>query len=680
MTDRHEYEERLREQKERFETLVREVKDYAIFLLDADGYVQTWNEGAEQLKGYEKNEIVGEHFSTFYPEDDREAGRPEKNLAAAVENGRVEDEGERVRKDGSTFWANVIITALHADDGSLRGFAKVTRDMTERHEYEQRLRDQRDELDELNQINAVIRDIDQTLVTADSQQEIEQAVCDRLAASDTYTAAWTAEYTDDYETITPRAWDGIDEAYLDAIRAADSDTAEQTEKGIGATALKEHAVQPVHHLHRDPSGEPWRDASLDEGYESAITVPLQYNEAEYGVLTVYAEHESAFDERKIEVLSELGVTTSYAIAAVRRKEREQTLTALQESTRQLLNTGTETEIGDIIVETLTDDAALTDAVVYRFDTDENALNPVNSSFEGAESNQLTPVSAGADSPVWQSFQDGETRFADVFVPELSTGDRRTMLVPLGSFGVLAVTEAERETFAMDAQDLVHLVAATAEAALKRAERERRLQRQNEQLDNFASMLAHELRNPVTIGQIYSQQLPAETDVEAVAYVAEAFDRIEDMIDIMLVLTRGSEAVGTPTAVDLPDAAREAWSEMDVPEARLDIEIDRTIQTDETYIRHLLRNLFENAVEHGGEDVTVEVGELEDGFYVADDGVGIPAEERESVFEEGYTTAGDTGGTGLGLAFVKELAEVYEWQCKVTESAAGGARFEFRNVL
>jgi signal transduction histidine kinase len=233
---------------------------------------------------------------------------------------------------------------------------------------------------------------------------------------------------------------------------------------------------------------------------------------------------------------------------------------------------------------------------------------------------------------------------------------------------------------MDAQDLVHLVAATAEAALKRAERERRLQRQNEQLDNFASMLAHELRNPVTIGQIYSQQLPAETDVEAVAYVAEAFDRIEDMIDIMLVLTRGSEAVGTPTAVDLPDAAREAWSEMDVPEARLDIEIDRTIQTDETYIRHLLRNLFENAVEHGGEDVTVEVGELEDGFYVADDGVGIPAEERESVFEEGYTTAGDTGGTGLGLAFVKELAEVYEWQCKVTESAAGGARFEFRNVL
>ncbi|PSP56756.1 hypothetical protein BRC82_01385 [Halobacteriales archaeon QS_1_67_19] len=680
MTDRHEYEEQLREQKERFETLVREVKDYAIFLLDADGYVQTWNEGAEQLKGYEKNEIVGEHFSTFYPEDDREAGRPEKNLGAAVENGRVEDEGERVRKDGSRFWANVIITALHDDDGSLRGFAKVTRDMSERHEYEQRLRDQRDELDELNQINAVIRDIDQTLVTADSQQEIEQAVCDRLAASDTYTAAWTAEYTDDYETITPRAWAGIDEAYLDAIRAADSDTAEQTEKGIGATALKEHAVQPVHHLHRDPSGEPWRDASLDEGYESAITVPLQYNEAEYGVLTVYAEHESAFDERKIEVLSELGVTISYAIAAVRRKEREQTLTALQESTRQLLNTGTETEIGDIIVETLTDDAALTDAVVYRFDTDENALNPVNSSFEGAESNQVTPVSAGADSPVWQSFQNGETRFADVFMPEVSTGGRQTMLVPLGSFGVLAVTEAERETFTMNAQDLVHLVAATAEAALKRADRERRLQRQNQQLDNFASMLAHELRNPVNIGQIYSQQLPAETDVAAVEYIAEAFDRIEDMIDIMLVLTRGSEAVGTPTAVDLPDAAREAWSEMDVPEARLDIEINRTIQTDETYIQHLLRNLFENAVEHGGEDVTVEVGELEDGFYVADDGVGIPAEERESVFEEGYTTAGNTGGTGLGLAFVKELAEVYEWQCEVTESAAGGARFEFRNVL
>ncbi|WP_137283830.1 PAS domain S-box protein [Halorussus salinisoli] len=680
MTERHEYEQRLREQKERFETLVREVKDYAIFLLDTDGIVQTWNEGARQLKGYDDDEIIGEHFSTFYTEADKEVGRPEQNLEKAHENGRVEDEGERVRKDGSTFWANVIITALHDDDGDLRGFAKVTRDMTERHEYEQRLRDQRDELDELNQINAVIRDIDQVLVSATSREEVEQAVCDRLAASEPFSAAWTAEYTADYEEVTPRASASIDEAYLDAIRTADADTAERTEKGVGATALETGTPQPVQRLQTDCGGEPWREASLAAGYGSALTVPLVYNEAEYGILTVYADSESAFDERKIAVMSELGETISHTISAIRRKEREQTLTALQESTRRLLNTETETEIGDIIVETLTDDAALSDAVVYRFDAAESALEPVSSSFEAeSDTNRLASLSAGADSPVWRSFQEGKTQFTESITPETVTGDRRTMLVPLGSYGVLAVTEADQETFEMNAQDLVQLVAATAEAALKRTERERRLQRQNERLDKFASMLAHELRNPVNIGQIYSRQLPNETYPEAVEYVTEAFDRIEEMIDVMLVLTRGREAVGERTPVELGDVAHDAWDDVDAPDAALEVAIDDTIHADKTYVHHLFRNLFDNAVEHGGSDVTVTVGELSTGFYVADDGVGIPPDERETVFREGYTTASETGGTGLGLAFVKELAEVYGWDCQVTESDAGGAQFEFENV-
>jgi len=709
MTERHEYEQRLREQKERFETLVREVKDYAIFLLDAEGYVQTWNEGARQLKGYDDEEIIGEHFSTFYTEEDREAGRPEQNLEKAKANGRTEDERERVRQDGTRFWANVIITALHDDEGDLRGFAKVTRDMTERHEYEERLREQRDELDELNQINAVIRDIDQALVTATSREEIEQAVCDRLAASDTFSGAWTAEYTEDYEDVTPRAFAGIDEEYLDAIRTADAtagretgggtETAEstkRTETGVGATALQNRTVQPVQRLRTDRSGEPWRDASTAEGYGSAIAVPLVYNEVEYGVLTVYADRESAFDQRKITVMSEMGETISHALAAIRRKQREQTLTALQKSTRELLNTETQAEIGDIIVETLTDDAALADAVVYRFDADENRLEPMSSSFEAETgANGLGSFGAGSDAPVWRSFREGETRFIEptaseesvddllaseaVTAPDEASDGRRTMVVPLASYGVLAVAATDRETFDGKAQDLVQLVAATAEAALKRTDRERRLQRQNDRLDSFASMLAHELRNPVTIGQIYSNQLPDGADGDAVEYVTEAFDRIEDMIDVLLVLARSREAVDERAPVQLADVAQKAWKQVDAPDATLEIPADHTIQADETYVRHLFRNLLENAVEHGGADVTVTVGDLPAGFYVADDGVGVPADERDDVFETGYTTAADQGGTGLGLAFVRELAEIYEWNYAVTESESGGARFEFTNV-
>jgi PAS domain S-box-containing protein len=237
---------------------------------------------------------------------------------------------------------------------------------------------------------------------------------------------------------------------------------------------------------------------------------------------------------------------------------------------------------------------------------------------------------------------------------------------------------------------------------EQVEREQKLEESNDRLESFASMLAHELRNPVTIGQIYSQQLPAETDSEAdgsgseaVEYVTEAFDRIEDMIDVMLVLTRGHEAVGDSSPLTLADVTRDAWAEIDAPDATLEVEADIVMRADETYVRHMFRNLFENAVEHGstsprsqahedatqhgGADVTVRVGELPTGFYVADDGPGIPPEERDAVFEAGYTTAADKGGTGLGLAFVEELAEVYGWDCEVTESESGGAQFEFRNV-
>jgi PAS domain S-box-containing protein len=130
----------LRQSEERLRLMVESVVDYAIFMLDASGRVTTWNEGAHRLKQYPSAEIVGRHFSIFYPPEDREAGKPERLLAAAVRDGRVEDEGWRVRQDGSRFWADVVITALRNGRGELRGFAKVTRDLTERKAAEDALR------------------------------------------------------------------------------------------------------------------------------------------------------------------------------------------------------------------------------------------------------------------------------------------------------------------------------------------------------------------------------------------------------------------------------------------------------------------------------------------------------------------------------------------------------------
>jgi PAS domain S-box-containing protein len=132
LTDRREQEQRLRASEERLRLLVESVRDYAIFMLDPDGTVRGWNSGAQAIKGYSADEIIGSHFSVFYTPEDQRAGKPATELEQALVAGRVEDEGWRVRKDGTLFWANVVITAVRDAAGKLIGFAKVTRDMTER--------------------------------------------------------------------------------------------------------------------------------------------------------------------------------------------------------------------------------------------------------------------------------------------------------------------------------------------------------------------------------------------------------------------------------------------------------------------------------------------------------------------------------------------------------------------
>ncbi|MGN9780709.1 PAS domain-containing sensor histidine kinase [Nonomuraea sp. ZG12] len=145
MTERRVREWSIRDSEDRFRLLVQNVLDYAIFMLDPAGHVVSWNTGAQRIKGYDAEEIIGSHFSVFYPPREVAAGKPDRELATAVAEGRLEDEGWRVRKDGTRFWANVVITALHDAEGRLRGFGKVTRDMTERRTVERAL-DERGQL------------------------------------------------------------------------------------------------------------------------------------------------------------------------------------------------------------------------------------------------------------------------------------------------------------------------------------------------------------------------------------------------------------------------------------------------------------------------------------------------------------------------------------------------------
>jgi PAS domain S-box-containing protein len=150
ISKRMEIEQKLREHEELFRLLVVGVTDYAIFMLDPSGRVMSWNVGAQRIKGYEAHEIIGQHFSRFYPEEERKDGKPERELKQAAEFGRCEDEGWRLRKDGTRFWANVVITAVYDESGKLRGFGKVSRDITEKKKIQEELEEQTRQLARTN--------------------------------------------------------------------------------------------------------------------------------------------------------------------------------------------------------------------------------------------------------------------------------------------------------------------------------------------------------------------------------------------------------------------------------------------------------------------------------------------------------------------------------------------------
>jgi PAS domain S-box-containing protein len=176
VTGRRQAEQTLRQSEERFRLLVQGVEEYAILYLDPLGHVVTWNKGAERLKGYREEEILGKHLSKFYSPEDVASGKPEQILEEAAQHGQSENEGWRIRKEGSRFWANVVVTALRNDKGSLQGFAKVTRDMTERHGKEESLAKAKEVLE--------LRIEQRTTVLARVNHELRTEIAERARAEE----------------------------------------------------------------------------------------------------------------------------------------------------------------------------------------------------------------------------------------------------------------------------------------------------------------------------------------------------------------------------------------------------------------------------------------------------------------------------------------------------------------
>jgi PAS domain S-box-containing protein len=212
---------------------------------------------------------------------------------------------------------------------------------------------------------------------------------------------------------------------------------------------------------------------------------------------------------------------------------------------------------------------------------------------------------------------------------------------------------------------------------ERKERERELAETNERLDSFARRLAHELRNPLAVMSARLALLRDTGDQEHLEHLERSISRMERLIDDLLVLANEGEVAIDPGPVWLRTAAEECWEFIRTPETGIETRTETRILADEERLHQLLENLFRNAVEHAGKNVTVTVGDLEDGFYVADDGRGIPEDEREAMFEHGVTDLAH--GTGLGLPIVREMARIHGWSVDITDADSGGARFEFRGV-
>lgn len=224
-----------------------------------------------------------------------------------------------------------------------------------------------------------------------------------------------------------------------------------------------------------------------------------------------------------------------------------------------------------------------------------------------------------------------------------------------------------------ADDTAVRMAGTISEITARKEAEAELERQNARLEQFASVVSHDLRNPLNVASGRLELAQDSCDSEQLSHIEAAHDRMEALIDNLLTLAREGQAVTSVAEIDIGAIANQSWNHVDTGSADLHIADSQLIRADENRLVQLYENLFRNAIEHGGDAVTITVGTLDNGFYLADDGPGLSGEEQDNLFEIGYSTK--PSGTGFGLAIVKEIVDAHDWEISVTTSAAGGARFE-----
>ena len=608
-----------RQSRHRYEAICEASPD-AILLVDGDGRITYANARVTDLFGYEPDELVGEPIEILVPESVKDAHVAKRDAYIADPEARpmgVTLELSGRRKDGSELPVDISLSPIETDG---------------RREF-----------------MAAVRDV--------SEQEALRTK---------------------YQTIL--------EAVPDAVLVADAATGEIIEANRQVADLSgyepdELAGEPQTVIH--PSGE---EAAYRELFDHHVgdgqSIFTQFPDGS----DIYVETKAG-DRVPVEInahrfeLQDRQLIAGVFRDVTARKEYERQLQALHTATRWLMEADDREEIARLVA-----DAASTilgyEHNVVRLVVDDTHLRPI-AVTERAETQMgdRPDYPVDGESPASRAYRRGESiRYDDIqsLDDDYDRGETHSAIyLPLGTHGVISIVDPEPGAFNQSDEDIAFVLSLNAEIALNRLAYERELERQNERLDEFASVVAHDLRNPLNVAQGMLSVARPDPEREQLDDLDAALDRMGSIIDDVLTMVRCGYDIESTEVLEFGDIATTCWDTVATDGASIRVESDGRFVADPSRVRNLFENLFRNAVEHGGEGVTVTVGLSEDGFYVADDGPGIPPAERDRVLEPGWTSNED--GTGLGLNIVREIAQAHDWDVAVTESASGGARFEFTGV-
>ncbi|UPV74968.1 GAF domain-containing protein [Halorussus limi] len=666
--EHHRTRRQLHRRDENLQIVLESIGD-AVITTDVEGRVTRMNSVAEELTGWDENDAVGEPLPAVFEilsEDDRE---PEESPAQ-----RVLEEGEvvglangtvLVRKDGSERFIADSAAPIEDESGAVNGVVIVFRDVTDEYRKRKRQRRQRQTIIDVS----VDADVTGGNLEAGART-ITEAAAETLGVD--RVGVWLFEH----DNTVLRNVD-LYERSTDSHESGSELTA--SEYGDYFDALQANRAMAVTDAREDPRTAELAEPYLEPlGIGSMLDATVRSGGEVIGV--VCHEHvgdarEWTDDERRF--AGEIADQFRRLLSNCKQQERETALRGLHGIATDI----TTFETPEAVCERTIDVAeTILDFDRCVINLEEDGMLPIATISEGVPPDGATPMSVD-EGIVGKTYRSGESfRFADVREAEEANPQgpyRGALSIPIGDHGVFQTVSDQVDAFDEDDLELAELLVSHAERALDQLEKERELRQQNERLDEFTSVVSHDLRNPLNVAAGRLELARGECDSDHLDDVARAHDRMDSLIEDLLALAHEGQAAIETESVDFGAAVEAAWRTADAPEAALVNDAECSIGADESRLQQLLGNLFCNAVEHGGPSVTVRVGSSTDGFYVADDGPGIPAGRRDDALDMGFSTSEE--GTGFGLSIVERIAESHGWDVTVTESESGGARIDVTGV-